>query len=128
MTESLNPYTSPNTIRARTSSWFSPLALFAAGLWLVIAIGVAYGRYTLAPIYDDFALELPMVTHVLIHPLTVLFFGAVSIGLPLVGLVTPSSKGRNRAAIIAIVLAIPTGYMCAYGFFRPLIVTIHSLQ
>lgn len=128
MSESVNPYTSPNAFGVRTSSWFSPFVLLAAGLWLVIAIGVAYGRYTLAPIYDDFGLELPMVTHVLMHPLTAIFFGAVSVGLPLVGLVTRSSQGRKLVGLFAIILAILTGCICIYGLFRPLIVLIHSLQ
>lgn len=128
MNESENPYTSPNALTVRSSSWFSPLVLFAAGMWLVIAIGVAYGRHTMIPIYADFELELPMFTHVLIHPLTAIFFGAVSIGLPLVALAMPSFQARKRVALMAIMLAILTGCICAGGFFSPLIVTIRSIQ
>ena len=71
---------SEKSINARHSSRLSLLLILAATLWLVIAIGVIVSPYFLVPVYANFDVELPVLTFILMHPLTATLFGVSAVG------------------------------------------------
>ena len=113
---SMEPYRPPadsNPKRGKNSLW-EPLTA-AYFLWSLLAVLVVASGYFLRPVFEEFELELPLLTRMLVHPMASVFFGATALMVILSGLAMDSPAKRNRLGRIAISLALIVFLACLFS-------------
>jgi len=124
-----DPYRTPAELsvgQAKRSSF--DLYKIAAFLWCVLASKVVMAGYFLRPVFEDFGIELPLLTQFLLHPMASVFFFAIAVSVIVSGLTLDSAAKRRRLGRIALVLwlaAILVGFL---AFVLPLIWIMQSLS
>ena len=121
MNRSLNPYASP-----LERSSFRPASRPVAGIlsfsfWLLLAGGVWFGRAWMLPVLEDFNVDLPPVTRLVlsaVYPAVI-----VLVGLAFTALIcaTHNSTHYRWSWSISAVTMTALGLLSIYGFFRPLV-------
>lgn len=122
-----NPFHPPTATEARPQRR-SMVYLFACLLWCGLAIKIMVLRPAMRSIFEDFEVQLPVLTRWLLHPGFSALLLFIAIGLVCVPLFLGASETRRRIGWYAIVLALVVFVLLVIGFGLPLFSLMRALS
>ncbi|WP_182864788.1 hypothetical protein [Stieleria mannarensis] len=101
--------------------------LLACLLWCGMAIKMMVLRPILLSLFEEFELEMPRLTRVLLHPVVSVLFVMVAAGMVLGWLTVASVESRRQIGWRALVLALVVILIMAIGFGLPMFKLMRAL-
>lgn len=124
---------SPNPYQAPTSSGQSQAYTFKTGvvvaciLWALLSVATWLGGTVLGPLYQDWELELPLLSRMVLHPAFPL---ALAIATILLGLAAVYANPRQRywMANLSLLFVFALALVTVISMFAPLVMLIVGLS
>ena len=121
-----NPYQPPSA-ESETRS-LKPIDLFVVGIWLALPVGVFAGRQVLRPVFEEFELELPMVSLYLLDVYSLFALAIISLAVSVAIFMIPNGSAGRRFILLSGVSGVLFGMVCAFSMIGPMVSLLWALN
>ena len=125
--QSSDPYRPPSAIDSRHQKR-SLIYIVACLLWCGLAIGMIILRPMFLKLYEEFELQLPVLTIWLLNPAPNVFVAIIAGGVLLAGPFVKNRDGRRRIGLRALILALAVIAVLLVGFGLPVLQLLQALS
>ncbi|MCA9140939.1 MAG: hypothetical protein KDB00_29410 [Planctomycetales bacterium] len=105
-----------------------PIDLFVVGIWLALPVGVFAGRQVLRPVFEEFELELPMVSLYLLDVYSLFALAIISLAVSVAIFMIPNGSARRRFILLSGVSGVLFGMVCAFSMIGPMVSLLWALN
>ena len=125
---SKNPYSPPQADPAMRTGVPAATYVFACAIWLLLGACVWFGQSQLAPIYEDFDVELPRLTQLFLQPVLPAVLGILSLAVATLLYRASSSTQRQALTIASSFIGFTVITLAVYALFAPLVTLVQGLK